>query len=236
MAIRTAASMLALAAGLACQGAWGAYHSFTDRSLFDAKLAQLGLAPVAHDFDNETAGPIIAGTAYDGITFTDWLMRNALQFRISGEPIPPTLTPPNQIGTDIVGNNYQMANGSWYSFSIPPARAFGLYVQSADEITEPTDFTLTFGGGSASVDPDNPIEVNPGEDPLTYAWFLGIIDDAGVNTTGTLSSDPIDDAVWFWFTADNFVTAPAPAPIPATLALMGLGLIGVRIARSRQAA
>lgn len=249
----------ALTLGLSAQVAEAAFQTFTTRAAFDAAvLAQFGPDQVReHNFDppaitGSTPIPIVAGDTYDGITFTSWSILETdgtpRDPFIVGSP-PPTTSSPNQIGIDVPGNSFQMRNSSSLTFDVPVddfglAYGVGLYVLTADAIDMFPDalgipeedlFQLSFGGETASISLADGFEVNPGAPGPTVAYFLGILFDEGVAPTVTLSSlvqvpgfDELE--TWFRFTVDDIVSVP----VPGSIALIGLGLLAMRLPR-RQA-
>lgn len=211
------ASALGFSLLLGASVSQAAFTTYTSRSVFDTALAALGLAPVVHDFDDEAAGPITLGNTYDGITFdTASIVGGDLSI---GEfpPAPPTTTNPNSIGTGNAANQFQMLDGSTFSFSFPASYALGLYVIST-EVIEIGDFVLSFGGQTvANSNVGIPVQAQD-----QFAYFLGIIDDSATYSSGSFNA-PANGQADLLFIMDDFVTAATP--LPATLGLLGLGLV-----------
>ena len=63
-------------------------------------------------------------------------------------------------------------------------------------------------------------------------FFLGLIDTVGFASATLESFDPLQEGL-FEFNVDDIVTASAIIPEPGTMALFGLGVLGMAVARRR---
>jgi hypothetical protein len=109
--------------------------------------------------------------------------------------------------------------------------AVGLFVIGSPGDVIADDFELTAGTGSV---------LNAGTPEATLSdggdvFFLGIIDTIGFTTATLASFDPQQQG-FFSYTIDDIVSASASAsaiPEPGMLALFGLAMMGIAVARRR---
>jgi hypothetical protein len=230
----------AIALGLGVTSAQAALVGYTDYGAFTSRLGELKLTAVEHNFDRDANGTAIAGDTsitagqtVDGIEFTSFTLGDG-NGNVSTDALwlagadasdlgTVPLSSPNQIGINNSGNEYQLLDGTTFTFTTPETSAFGLYILSA-EILALDDFSLSFGGISQSNGTTAGAE--------GFEYFVGIIDDSGATYNSATFSAPFFSTKDILFTLDDFRTA-APAPAPAPILLMGLGL-GILAWRNRR--
>lgn len=223
----------ALSVLLAAGTAQAVPMAFFDRGAFDTATALL--AQSEENFDGATAGDLIAdGGSLGGFTFNYPTLAG---FGVSMEVRADFLTTSgaNYLGTDDAG---VFQDGDDFNLTFAAANAIGMYFISADPIVD-GDISITVGAFTADLDVDDLSVFDVGDGGLAY--FLGIVDtmatftSADIATSQTPLAAPDDINGLFVYNVDDIVVARAPQiPEPGTLALFGLGLLGLGLARRKR--
>lgn len=216
---------------------------YTNRAAFDAAVAGIsGVSADVLDFEAPAAGTIFpSGNAHQGVTFTYNL--GAFQLGVDGNTPGSsgahTLAVSNNNGTNF--SNFIL--GDVIDFSFGPSHAFGMYIlapgTSFNFIEE--DINLTFAGTTLStVTGDTTTLVGPSN---VAALFVGIVDTAATYTTANLRFGPANPTSGPNFEIDDIVktsedTEPPPTglPEPGLLSLLGVGMMGMALARRKRPA
>lgn len=208
----TKALTLTLTCLIGSHGAEAALMTFTDQASF---LAQLNSYDV-EDFDTTPSGTTITNGSNIGDFTFNYSIDNGV-----GEPGPSlnlnvtsiydTTSGDNYLGVDDSSNFDQIVEGNDFSVSFSETNAFGLYINSYDEIFS-GDFVLKTAGTDITniATPDQTLGDG------TKAFFLGIIDTSDTFTSATLETSHLDLGGAFLYNADDFITSSdlKSSPVP----------------------
>ena len=133
----------------------------------------------------------------------------------------------NYLGIDDGGGEVFLSGDAFTMSFGATINAVGLFVIGSPGDVLGGDFELTAGAGSV---------FNAGTPEATLGdggevFFLGLIDTVGFTSAMLESFDPLQEGL-FEFNVDDIVTAAA-VPEPGTMALFGLGVLGMAVARRR---
>lgn len=218
---------------------------YTNRAAFDAAVAGIsGVSADVLDFEAPAAGTIFpSGSAHQGVTFTYSL---AGGFELGVDDANPgtsgahTLKVSNDNGLTFG----LFALGDVIDYSFAASHAFGMYiiVPTTNFDFRDEDINLTFAGQTLStVDADTATLVGPNN---VAALFVGIVDTAATYTTANLRFGPVNPTTpSSLFEIDDIVktsedTEPPPTglPEPGLLSLLGVGMMGMALARRKRPA
>ena len=177
------------------------------------------------NLDGMTAGALIAsGVSVGGITFTYNIQDSTQSYTMQVENTYGTTSPPNYLGLN--SNDGAFVHGDSFSMSFGGTiNAVGLYIiTGTNVVVDANDFRLNIASGYGS----NGLydrTVSPGDPSLAgYAYFLGIVDNAGFSSVDFLSNG----AYGYEFNIDDITTAKQSAvPDPSPFLLLATGLIGL---------
>lgn len=203
--------------------------TYTSRAAFDAAIA--AIVPAVNqdvlDFDSTAAGTILP-SPHQGVTF-NYTPFGGGGYQIGVSDDFPGTSGPNmlRVSNDGGANFSSFIAGDQIDFDFAASHAFGMYIIPPIESFDfqDGDIQLTFAGTTLS---------NIGSESATMvgtvpALFVGIVDPSATHTTASLlfgfGPFDIDDIVK--------TSAVASVPEPTTLALMGLGMMGIALARRK---
>ncbi|MFK8018054.1 MAG: hypothetical protein AB8G17_21740 [Gammaproteobacteria bacterium] len=178
-------------------------QGFTDFADFAAAVGALNGPAESQDFDSFSDGTIIpSGASVDGIRPTYDFGGVQLEVRkVSDSSTFATSSDPNFLASDDVG---VLQGGDDITFSSESfVNAFGLRVSIADEVL-PGEVTLTAGGVTVSLDPDDVQDVL---DDGASEYFLGVVDPEISFSTAQLRTGM---GGFFLFVVDDLFTGRAP--------------------------
>jgi hypothetical protein len=216
--VLAAALGLALATAGFSAGVDAAPMVFTDRDAFENALAGLSGPISTIDFDDvDAATPIAEGVPFQGIEFTTGFGPGLV---ISDNF--QTTSGLNALGLDDGFSNEFLSGDELLFGFVDPVQALGLSIVASPDDILAADFQLV--GGGASV-------FNTIPPAFTFAdggqaFFLGIINSAPFDYAQLISFGDRTDP-FFGFNVDDVTTVAVP--VPTTAALLGIGLIWLRI-------
>jgi len=193
------------------------------------------------NFDTTTAGTVVSsGDTVGGITFThaigggiELAVTDGDQFG-GGGPFSTT-SGANFLGTTDFDT---LVGGDDPTMSFAASNAIGLYIITPNVDPDvdifDNDLALVVGGTEALLtlaDVQTSFTLSDGSD----VYFLGIVDTMSTFTSASIVTDSYALGAIF-FNVDDIVTAVAQVPEPGTLAIFGLGLAGLGLARRRRRA
>lgn len=182
-----------------------------------------GWAVTTTNFDNVLAGTMYNGNGPPGSGFT-------LSLSSVDSSVMPTVgnkfattSGLNYLGLNNPDTAFEAGDALTFSFAAP-VRAFGLYVITGTfERGFAGDISL-IGGGTSVGNSATPDLLNI--DPLSDAYFLGLVSNSGGFSSVTLNNSIADVNLLLPITVDNVMLA-SPIPEPSSIVLMFIGLLGL---------
>jgi len=211
--------------------------SYTDRAAFDAAVSAIsGVEVKTLDFESPAVtlpAVFASGSSFQGVSFG---------YTINGYKLAASNEHPGTSGANTLklsndgGLNFaNLAIGNVIDFGFGASHAFGLYIivptTTFDFVSE--DVNLTFGDTTLSngeLTQASQVGANK-----VAAIFVGFVDPDATYTTAQLRFGPVGATGGAFSEIDDIViTAPVSdpdghVPEPTTLALLGLGLLGLRL-------
>ena len=217
--------------------AHSAVMTYTDSTAFFAALPSVG-SSLTLDFESQTPGhEVVSGGTLGGITFTYTIDGGALNMIVSSGF--DTTSPDNYLGTNDPHDEIFLAGDAFTMTFGRTVNAIGLFVIATPFDSIGGDFVITVLNGSVTNSADKIIFPDEGE-----AYFIGLIDTVGF-TSAEFTSPTFETSE---FNVDDItIAAPCIAssvaiacsspvtgvPEPGTMALFGLGVLAMGVARRR---
>lgn len=212
--------------------------AYTDRALFDTAVGAIGgVGEKTLDFESPTVtlpAVFASGSTFQGVTF-GYTIAGGYQLAVSNENPGTSGANALKVSDDGGLSFAKLALGDTVNFDFGASHAFGMYIivgtTAFDFLAD--DVNLTFGGITLSNAADA-VATAVGANNVA-ALFVGIVDPSATYTQANLRFGPVGGTAnnAFFEIDDIVLTAPenGTVPEPASLALLGLGLLSLRLMR-----